>query len=104
MDSFLVLASAIGPRMKLTETFIHIEGIPRAINRVKGRERGRRARVMARVLDRVVIVGTVGEVKRQVCVKEIVLELNTRLLLLISSDANIKLGRCSPHVDVRGRL
>jgi hypothetical protein len=55
---------------------------------------------MTGILDRVVIVGR-GKVKRQVCVEEILLELNARLLLLISRDADIELERCSPHDDVR---
>jgi hypothetical protein len=55
---------------------------------------------MAGILNGVVIVGR-GKVKGQVCVEEILLELNARLLLLISCDADIEPERCSPHDDVR---
>jgi hypothetical protein len=50
-------------------------------------------------LDGVVLVGG-GKMKRQVGVEKVLLELNARLLLLVSRDADIELERCSPHDDV----
>jgi hypothetical protein len=55
---------------------------------------------MAGIFDGVVIMGR-GKVKGQVCVEEILLKLNARLLLLISCDADVEPERCSPHGDVR---
>jgi hypothetical protein len=54
---------------------------------------------VAGILDGVVIVSR-GKMKRQVGVEKILLELNTRLLLLVSRDADIELDRCPPHDNV----
>jgi hypothetical protein len=55
---------------------------------------------MAGILDGVVIVSR-GKMKGQVRVEEVLLELNARLLLFVTRDADIELERCSPHDDVR---
>jgi hypothetical protein len=100
MNSFVIFTRAIRPRMRLTKTFAHVKWISGAVNRVKGRERCRYARVMTGILDGVVIVSR-GKVKGQVCMEEVLLELNARLFLFVSRDADIELERCSPHDDVR---